>query len=85
MFAVPLLAGPGRGLPRASRWIRLCAWCGLLMTLVATVLALAPIIDVANSWLFTAKVGGAALLLNLIGVILYRSRRGIHSSATNGA
>lgn len=74
MFAVPLVSGPARGLPRASLWIRLCAFCGLTITLVATVLALAPIIDVNNSWLFAAKVGGAALVFNLIGIGIYRKR-----------
>ncbi len=83
MFAVPLLAGPRRNLPRASLWIRLCAMCGLVITLVATVLALAPIIDVSNSWLFTAKVGGATLLLNLIGVLIYRSSRRMQSAPIN--
>ena len=82
MFAVPLLAGPGRGLPRAGRWIRLCAVSGLGITVIATVLALAPIIDVNNSWVFAAKVGGATLLLNLLGVLLYRrSARRLVSAA----
>ena len=87
MFAVPLLSGrsrsPNQDLPRASLWIRLCAVSGLGITVLATVLALAPILDVNNSWLFAAKVGGAALLLNLLGVILYR--RGRAAAATVAA
>ncbi len=82
MFAVPLLANRQRGLPQAcspaSRWIKTCAISGLSITVAATVLALAPIVDVNNSWLFAAKVGGAALLLNFIGAAIYwRAKRAV--------
>jgi hypothetical protein len=30
-----------------------------------------PIVDVASKWLFAAKVVGASLVLNLVGIAIY--------------
>ena len=36
-----------------------------------TVLSTVPIVDVSNGWVYAAKVGGAGLLINLVGVAVY--------------
>jgi hypothetical protein len=30
-----------------------------------------PIVDVASKWMFAAKIAGASLALNLVGVAIY--------------
>lgn len=61
MFAIPLLA-PGE---RPSWSVRLAALSGFLMTLLYVVLAVFPIIDVEDPWLFTAKI--VAVVIGLQG------------------
>jgi amino acid transporter len=79
MFAIPLVVGDRFGV-RAGPWLKLGAVSGILMTLLAMALNLLPIVDVADKWVFAAKVAVPAGLLNLIGVAIYwngtqRSRR----------
>jgi amino acid transporter len=70
MFAVPLFAGKRFG-KAPGFWLKLCAVLGLIVTVAQTVLALVPIVDVSSSWSYAAKVGGAGLVINLLGVGLY--------------
>ena len=85
MFAVPWIAGtrfsrrpdlrPGLGL-------RLACLCAIAFTLLATIFNFVPIVDVPQPWLFAAKVGLAALVVNFIGAIIYW--RGTRARITNG-
>ena len=70
MFAIPLVVGKRFG-ASAGFWLKLAAVSGVAVTLLAMFFNLLPIVDVANRYLFAAKVGGAALAMNLIGVGLY--------------
>jgi len=84
MFAVPWIAGtrfsrrpdlrPGLGL-------RLACLCAIAFTLLATIFNFVPIVDVPQPWLFAAKVGLAALVVNFIGAIIYW--RGTRARITN--
>jgi glutamate:GABA antiporter len=79
MFAIPLVVGK-RFAARAGGWLQVGAVSGLTVTLVAMFFNLRPIVDVASTWVFGAKVAGASLVLNLVGVAIYwngtRSRAG---------
>jgi amino acid transporter len=70
MFAIPLVVGDRFGV-RASLLLKIGAVSGLAVTLLAIGLNMMPIVDVANRGLFAAKVAGAAIILNLGGVLLY--------------
>ena len=76
MFAVPLLVGSRFG-DRPGFWLKASAISGLTITVVQTVLATVPIVDVTSSWSYAAKVGGTGLLVNLVGAAVYwRGRQG---------
>ncbi len=72
MFAVPLAVGDRFGV-RAGRWLRLGAASGLAVTLLAMGLNLLPIVDVASKWVFAAKVAAPSLVLNVVGIAIYRN------------
>jgi amino acid transporter len=78
MFAVPLFAG-SRAIPESARpgfWLKACAVSGLTITVVQTVLATVPIVDVNSTWGYAAKVAGTGLLINLVGAAVYwRAKR----------
>ena len=77
MFSIPLLVGSRFG-ERPGFWLKACAISGLTITIVQTVLATVPIVDVTSSWGYAAKVGGTGLLVNLVGAAVYwRGRRGL--------
>jgi hypothetical protein len=56
---------------RAGFWLKAAATSGLTVTLLAMAFNLLPIVDVTSTWLFTAKIVGASLVLNLVGVAIY--------------
>jgi amino acid transporter len=70
MFAIPLVVGV-RFAARAGVWLRIGAVSGFVVTAVAMYFNLRPIVDVQSAWVFAAKVGGAAVVLNLMGVAIY--------------
>jgi len=70
MFAVPLAVGSRFG-KRPGFWLLLCAILGLLVTVGEVVLTTVPIVEVNNSWIFAAKVAVAALIANLVGLVIY--------------
>jgi amino acid transporter len=82
MFAVPLFTGSRFG-AKPGFWLKACAVSGLTITVVQTVLAMVPIVDVSNSWSYAAKVGGTGLLINLAGAAVYW--RGSRRSAAQPA
>jgi amino acid transporter len=70
MFAIPLVVGDRFGV-RAGFWLKAAAVSGFVVTAVAMVFILLPIVDVASKWEFAAKVAGTGLVLNLVGVAVY--------------
>jgi len=74
MLLIPLVAGARFGKP-PSLWIKLAALSGFLVTLLSTVLSVFPVIDVPHPMLFGVKVIGATLIVNLLGVFIYRQAR----------
>lgn len=75
MFAVPLFVGARFGQisedSRPGLWVKISALLGLAVTLVQCVVAMIPVVDVTSVWAYAAKVGGAALLINLVGAGIY--------------
>jgi amino acid transporter len=74
LFALPLFSAPAfrSGLPP---WLRVVSLAGLLSSLIAVCIAIYPIVGVSSRLSYAAKIAGAVLLSNLLGVIVYRSRR----------
>jgi amino acid transporter len=74
MFAVPLLVGTPLSLRpdlRPPLFLRIACLCGASVTILSMTFNLVPIIDVPRPWLFAMKVGCAALMINLIGAVIY--------------
>lgn len=70
LFAIPLAAGV-RFSQRAGPWLKVAGISGLLVTVVSMIFNLLPIVDVASTWMFAAKVVLAAVVLNAVGVGIY--------------
>jgi len=73
MFAV-VLWGKLEGAP-ASLWLKLGAMSAAGVTVLAVILQVVPILDVAQPGLFAAKVGGGVLIINGAGLWVYRRGR----------
>lgn len=74
MFSVPLLLGTRLSLRpdlRAPLSVRIACLCGASVTAVSITFNLVPIVDVASPGVFALKVGSTALLLNLLGWLIY--------------
>jgi amino acid transporter len=67
MFAIPLIA---RG-EKPSAGVRIAAFSGFAMTLLYVVLAVFPIIQVPNPWMFAAKIIAVVLGLQCAGAAYY--------------
>ena len=74
MFAVPLW-GLKRAPVRPSWRVKLCAWSGLLMTILYISLSVLPIIPVGSRTLFALKIAGLIVVTNAVGLALYASGR----------
>jgi len=74
LFAIPLFAARRIGLA-APLWLRAACVSGALVSLLYIALTIVPIVDVASPWLFAVKLIGVALVLNLVGVVLYAAGR----------
>jgi amino acid transporter len=74
LFALPLfgVVRLRRGLPL---WLKVVSVAGLLSSLIAVGISIYPIIAVSSRIGYAAKIGGAVLLSNLIGVLIYRGRK----------
>lgn len=77
MFAIPLVVA-GRFGVRAGFWLKVAAVSGIAVTLLSMGFMLLPLVDVASRHVFAAKVAFTSLVLNAVGVVIYRagSRRG---------
>ena len=76
MFSVPLLLGTRFSLRsdlRVPLAVRFACLCGASVTVLAMIFNLVPIVDVPSTGMFALKVGGATVLLNLLGALVYRS------------
>jgi amino acid transporter len=74
LFAIPIV-GQRALRQRIPRYVRVAAIPGLIVTLLAIVLALVPIVDVASGVIFAAKILGTVAIFNGIGVWIYRQGR----------
>jgi len=71
MFCIPLF---GKG-EKAPTSVRIAAASGLAMTVLFAALSIFPAIAVKNPALFTTKVGGVVLALNLAGAVYFHRVR----------
>jgi amino acid transporter len=74
MFGVPLLAGTRfsrRPDLQPGAYVRIACACGALVTLLAMIFNLVPIVDVANPWAFAGKVALAVACINGAGAAIY--------------
>jgi hypothetical protein len=74
MFAV-VLWGRLEG-EHAPLWLKIGACSAAGVTLLAVVLQVVPILDVAQPGIFAAKVGGGVALINAAGIWVYRRGSG---------
>jgi amino acid transporter len=74
MFALPLI-GLRNVSPRAPLWLRVAAGSGFLVTLLYCVLSIFPIVQVESWFVFAAKIAGVVVGANLLGALLFLSRR----------
>ncbi len=76
LFALPLFgAATLRG--ALPKWLKFVSGAGFASSLVAVLIAVHPIINVSSNGTYAAKIGGTVLVSNIIGVLIYRSRRKI--------
>jgi amino acid transporter len=76
MFAIPLV-GAKQISEQAPGWVRIASLCGLIISLLAIVFTVFPIIGVRSPLVFAAKIIAVALIGNAIGAAIFalRSRR----------
>jgi amino acid transporter len=74
LFAIPLFAAGRIGL-RAPPWLRIASASGAVVSLLYIGLTVVPIVEVENRLMFAVKLIGVALVLNLLGVLLYLAGR----------
>jgi amino acid transporter len=74
LFAVPLV-GLRRTGARAPMWIRALAALGFATTLLYVVLSVVPIVSVESQLGFALKVGGTVVVVNVLGTLIYITRR----------
>ncbi len=77
MFAIPLI-GATQIREGAPLWVRIASLCGLIVSLLAIVFTVFPIIGVRSPLIFGAKIIAVAILGNAVGAAIFalRSRRG---------
>jgi amino acid transporter len=80
LCAIPIFSPRSRGL-RPAAWVRFAAGSGLVVTLLSVVLSISPVIDVGSSWLYSIKIAGGVVGMNLLGVLSYRLGRQKETSA----
>jgi amino acid transporter len=75
MLLIPVVVGARFG-KAASPWLKIAATAAFIVTALALVMNVFPIVDVASPVQFGLKVIGVALLVNAIGAALYFAGRG---------
>ena len=84
LFAIPLIGGRRLGV-RVPLWLKLASVSGFGVSLLYSVLSVFPIVDVASWAEFAAKIIGALVATNLLGVGIYVLGRRNTRSAMIGA
>src|SRR6478672_2021719 len=80
LFAIPL-AGATAVRSSAPLWLRIAAFCGCAVSLLAIGFTIYPIIDVPSRLIFACKIIAASGLANALGVAIFvTARRKTHSS-----
>jgi amino acid transporter len=81
MFLIPLTVGSRFGKP-AGLGLKIASATGLLVTVIHAVFSMYPIIDIKDPFAFAEKIGGAAIVVNLVGGLLYwQARRVVRAEA----
>jgi amino acid transporter len=75
LFAIPI-AGAGAIRSGAPIWLRVAAFCGFAVSLLAVCFTVYPIIDVPSRLIFAAKIIGVSVIANVIGVTIFVLARG---------
>lgn len=70
MFAIPLFGLRGVE-PRPPLWLKICAFSGLLMTVLYLALSVVPIIQVESRTMFAVKISGLIGVTNAVGLGIY--------------
>jgi amino acid transporter len=70
LFAIPLV-GATAVRTGAGVWLRVAAFCGLVVSLLAIFFTVYPIIDVPSPLTFAAKIIAVTAIANAIGVAIY--------------
>lgn len=70
LFAIPI-AGAGAIRSGAPIWLRVAAFCGFAVSLLAVCFTVYPIIDVPSRLIFAAKIIGVSVIANVIGVTIF--------------
>jgi amino acid transporter len=73
LFAIPLL-GAMTIRAGASIWLRVAAFCGLGVSLLAIFFTVYPIIDVPSKLMFAAKIIAVTVIANAIGAAIFALR-----------
>jgi amino acid transporter len=74
MFLIPLVVGSRFGKP-PGMGLKIASLSGFLVTLVATILSVFPIVDVKSPLVFAEKIIGTAVAINLAGALVFWSAR----------
>src|ERR1700726_450843 len=70
MFAIPLF-GAGAIRSGAPIWLRVAAFFGAVVSLLAVCFTVYPIIDVPSRPIFAAKIIGVSVIANVVGVTIF--------------
>ena len=73
MFAIPLI-GAKQISKLAPPWVRIASLCGLIISLLAIVFTVFPIIGVRSPLIFAAKIIAVAIIGNAIGAAIFAFR-----------
>jgi amino acid transporter len=73
LFAIPLW-GIARVRQRLPFWVKIASVAGFSSSLIAVLIAVYPIIDVANPLSYAGKIVATLLVSNLIGFCIYRRK-----------
>jgi amino acid transporter len=78
LFAIPLV-GLRHADGRAPLWLRAVAFAGFATTALYIVLSTLPIVTVESRLAFAAKISAVVIGTNLLGLLMYRSKRSVSS------
>ena len=70
LFAIPI-AGAGAIRSGAPIWLRVAAFCGFAVSLLAVCFTVYPIIEVPSRLIFAAKIIGVSVIANVVGVTIF--------------